>query len=82
MPTARVVGTVADHFKRSTPDVAATYAALILTLKSGKDVRSSRIRKHEQSSAIWWHLEIRVGGPAEVDAELRAWLAAAYQMVR
>jgi Domain of unknown function (DUF5655) len=117
MPTARVVGTVADHFTRSAPNVAATYAsllkaaralgpvreepkqasihlvresafagiatqraALILTLKSTKDIRSRRIRKHEQASANRWHLEIRLGGPAEVDGELRTWLAAAYQM--
>jgi len=117
MPTGRTVGTVADHFKRSVPDVAATYAALvkaaralgpvreepkqtsihlvrasafagvatqraalILTLKSGQDIRSHRIRKHEQASAHRWHLEIRLGGPAEVDAELRTWLAASYQL--
>ena len=113
----RTVGTVADHFTRSSRDVAATYAALlkaaralgpvyeepkqtsihlvresafagiatqraalILTLKSGKDIRSHRIRKHEQASANRWHLEIRLDGPAEVDAEVRGWLAAAYEM--
>jgi len=117
MPTGRTVGSVADHFRRSVPDVAATYAALvraartlgpvreepkqtsihlvresafagvatqrealILTLKSATDIQSHRIRKHEQASANRWHLEIRLGGPTEVDAEVRAWLAAAYQM--
>ena len=48
--------------------------ALILTLKSASDIRSPRIVKREQASAHRWHLEVRLDDPAQVDAELQAWL--------
>ena len=51
---------------------------MVLTIKSATDLKSPRIRKHEQASTNRWHLEIKLTGLEEVDAELRRWLAAAY----
>ena len=109
--------TVATHFEKSSPPVAATYAALlkasrklgpvreepkktsihlvretafagvatrkdalILTLKADRKIHSPRIMRSEQTSANRWHLEIRLTSPAEVDAQLRTWLANAYNL--
>jgi hypothetical protein len=60
--------------------VATREAALVLTLKSATDLASARIRKRERASAHRWHLEVRLAEPAEVDSELRRWLAAAYAL--
>ena len=60
--------------------VATRNAALILTLKSGRDIKSKRIHKHEQASAGRWHLEVRIERAAEVDRELIGWLRAAYEL--
>jgi hypothetical protein len=68
MPTLPVTGPMASHFQR---------AALILTLQSATDLTSPRIRKHDQASANRWHLQLRLTAPAEVDTEVRKWLAAA-----
>lgn len=70
------------HLNRSTAfaGVATQKAALVLTLKSASDIRSSRIRKHEQASANRWHVEVKLTSPADVDAELVSWLRAAYEM--
>ncbi len=70
------------HLNRGTAfaGVATQKAALVLTLKSASDIRSSRIRKHEQASAHRWHVEVKLTTPADVDAELVTWLRAAYEM--
>jgi len=60
--------------------VATQRTALVLTLKSSRDRKSPRIRKHEQASANRWHLEIRLDSPEAVDAELRDWLTEAYRL--
>jgi hypothetical protein len=54
--------------------------ALILTLKSGRDIRSRRIVRREQASANRWHLEIRLNDPAQVDAEIESWLKCAFDL--
>ena len=70
------------HLARKTAfaGVATRKNTLILTLKSATDLKSSRIGKHEQASANRWHLEVRLDDPAQVDAELVDWLAAAYAL--
>jgi Domain of unknown function (DUF5655) len=70
------------HLNRATAfaGVATQKAALVLTLKSATDIRSSRIRKHEQASANRWHVEVKLTTPADVDAELVKWLRSAYEM--
>jgi hypothetical protein len=60
--------------------VATRKSALVLTLKSGSDIKSSRIFKREQVSANRWHLEVKLAAPADVDPEIVGWLRAAYEM--
>jgi uncharacterized protein DUF5655 len=70
------------HLARKTAfaGVATRKNALILTLKSAKDLKSPRVSKHEQASANRWHLEVRLDDPAQVDAEIEGWLKAAYAL--
>ncbi len=70
------------HLVRATAfaGVAVQKAALVLTLKSDRDVASRRIRKREQASASRWHLEVRLENPGEVDAEIRRWLERSYML--
>lgn len=60
--------------------LATRSASLILTLKASSKVTSSRVRRAEQTSANRWHLEIPLATPADVDAELLAWLRQAYEL--
>jgi len=60
--------------------VATRKDAILLTLKAPADIASDRIVKREQVSARRWHLELRVKGPEDVDAELVAWLKTAYEL--
>jgi Domain of unknown function (DUF5655) len=60
--------------------IATRKTALILTLKSERRVASPRIHKVERMSANRWYFETRLSGPSDVDAELRAWLARAYNL--
>jgi hypothetical protein len=53
---------------------------LILTLKAQNDINSPRISRREQASANRWHHEIKLHAPADVDAEVKNWLAAAYDL--
>ena len=70
------------HLVRKTAfaGVATRQAALILTLKSAKDIGSPRIEKREQTSAHRWHLDIRLEKPSDVDRQLTGWLRAAYEL--
>ena len=70
------------HLVRTTAfaGVATRKSWLILTLKSAADLKSLRIKKHEQASANRWHLEIKLESTAGVDRELKHWLAAAYKL--
>jgi len=89
LAAARQLGPVSEepkktsiHLVRKTAfaGVAVRKEALILTVKSDTDIASPRISKHERASANRWHLEVRLGWPREVDAELVGWLARAYAM--
>ena len=60
--------------------VATRKDAILLTLKAPTDIASDRIVKREQVSARRWHLELRVKGPEDVDAELVSWLKTAYEL--
>jgi Domain of unknown function (DUF5655) len=62
--------------------IATRKTALILTLKSDRDRKSKRIAKREQASANRWHLEIRLEGPEQIDAELVSWLERAYELAQ
>ena len=58
--------------------VATRKNAIVLTIKSAEDIDSPRVIKREQVSAKRWHLEVRLSDPAEVDAEIAAWLRSAW----
>ena len=53
---------------------------MLLNIRSDKPIASSRVRKTEQVSKNRVHNELLVSSPAEIDAELLAWLAAAYSL--
>jgi hypothetical protein len=70
------------HLMRHTAfaGVATRRSSLLLTLKSAKDIRSSRIEQREHTSAHRWHLQVRLKTPADVDRQLTKWLSAAYEL--
>ena len=56
--------------------------ALILTLKSNRDIKHRRVHKTEQTSANRWHFEVRLNAPEEVDEEVRQWIRASYELAQ
>lgn len=60
--------------------IATQKSTLVLTLKAARDITSARIRRHQQASRERWHLEVKLSGPDEVDAEVVSWLRAAYEL--
>jgi hypothetical protein len=60
--------------------VATRKNAIILTIKSDRDLDSPRIHKSEQTSARRFHHEVKLTAPADVDAELIRWLKDAYAL--
>ena len=70
------------HLNRRTAfaGIATRKDSLVLTIKSKTDIRSPRIAKREQVSANRYHLEVRLTSAGDVDAEMRRWLKAAYEM--
>jgi hypothetical protein len=65
------------HNETPFASVATRKDALILTLRSEEDVRSSRISKHKHG-ASGWNLEIKLVRPQEVDHELQQWIRASF----
>jgi len=87
--TARALGPVTEESKKTSihlvrdtafAGVATRRSALILTLKSAKDIRSPRITKRQQTSASRWYVEIRLEQPSDVDRQLTSWLNASYDL--
>jgi hypothetical protein len=70
------------HLARRTAfaGVAVQRAALILTVKSDRDVKSARVKKRERVSANRWHIEVKLATPDEVDDHVRGWLERAYSL--
>jgi len=60
--------------------VATRKSAIILTVKSARQLSSPRIHKSERTSANRFHHEVKLGTPSEVDAELVKWLKDAYEL--
>ena len=60
--------------------VATRKNALVLTIKSDRDLDSPRIHKSEQTSARRFHHEVKLTMPSDVDAELVGWLKAGYEL--
>lgn len=89
LTAARRLGPVREDAKKTSihlvrrtafAGVATRKDALILTIKSERDIRSRRITKRQQASANRWHLEVRLNAPSQVDAELEAWLKRAFEL--
>jgi hypothetical protein len=60
--------------------VATRRNALVLTLKSDRDLDSARIHKSEQTSARRFHHEVKLTTVAEVNNELIGWLKDGYTL--
>ena len=60
--------------------VATRKSAIILTIKSDRDLDSPRIHKSEQTSARRFHHEVKLTTPVDVDGELIGWLKDAYAL--
>jgi hypothetical protein len=56
--------------------------ALILTLKSDRDIKHRRVHKTEQTSANRWHFEVRLTAPEEVDDQIREWIETSYELAQ
>jgi len=89
LEVARAIGSVVEEPKKTSihlvartafAGVATRRSALILTLKSVKEIRSPRIEKREQVSAHRWHVDVRLTKPSDVDRQLATWLSAAYEL--
>ena len=70
------------HLNRETAfaGVAVRKAHIVLTIKSDRKIKSPRIFKSEQTSAKRFHHETKLGAVGDVDAELKGWLKAAYDL--
>ena len=89
LKAARDLGPVGEDPKKTSIHLVRTSAfagvatrkdSLILTLKASAPLTSARVERSEQASAHRWHHEVRLRRPADVDRELRQWLAAAYAL--
>ena len=70
------------HLNRRTAfaGVAVRKGHVVLTIKSDRPIDSPRVFKSEQTSAKWYHHEVRLSAEKDQDAELRGWLRAAYDL--
>jgi hypothetical protein len=55
---------------------------VLLTLRTETAIVSPRVRKTEQASRNRHHNDLLVASPADVDGDLKRWLAAAYALVK
>ena len=60
--------------------VATRKDAVILTIKAAGDIDDPRVVMQQHVSANRWYLDVRLGALKDVDAQLRRWLKAAYEM--
>lgn len=70
------------HLNRRTAfaGVAVRKGHVVLTIKSDHPIDSPRIFKSEQTSAKRYHHEVKLSAVKDLDAELRGWLQAAYDL--
>ena len=60
--------------------VATRKSAIVLTIKSDRQLSNPRIHKSEQTSAKRFHHEVKLTSPADVNSELVKWLKDAYAL--
>jgi bifunctional ADP-heptose synthase (sugar kinase/adenylyltransferase) len=89
LAAARTLGPVGEDRKKTSihlvrrtafAGVATQKAALVLTLKSDRELKSRRLKRSQQTSPGRWHHEVRLDAPEQVDREVRGWLARAYAL--
>ena len=70
------------HLVRKTAfaGIATRKSFLILTFKSTSDFPSERISKREKASANRWHMEVKLESTTALDAEVKGWLKASYEI--
>jgi predicted transport protein len=70
------------HLNRKTAfaGVQLRKSHLILTIKSEKQIKDSRIARSEQTSASRWHNEAKIASSKDLDSKLIKWLKAAYEL--
>jgi len=70
------------HLNRKTAfaGVAVRKECLVLTIKSDRPIDSPRVFKSEQTSAKRFHHEVKLTAATDLDAELKGWLKAAYEL--
>lgn len=70
------------HFNHRTAfaGVSTRKESIVLTIKSGRQIRSRRVMKAQHNSANRWHHEVRLNRPSDVDAELLSWLREGYDL--
>ena len=70
------------HLNRTTAfaGVVVRKEHIVLTIKSDRAIASPRIFKSEQTSAKRFHHEVKLAKVKDLDAELRGWLQAAYDL--
>jgi len=85
----REIGPVREEPKKTSIHLVRTSALagvevrkdyLLLNLKSDHPLESPRVAKTEQLSARRFHQKVKLSSPGEVDAEIRQWLAHAYEL--
>lgn len=81
-PVAQDPKKTSIHLNRRTAfaGVAVRKAYVVLTVKSNRPIKSPRVFKSERTSAKRYHHEIKVSAVEDLDAELRGWLKAAYDL--
>ena len=70
------------HLNRATAfaGIAVRKNGLVLTIKSDRPIKSARLHKSEQTSAKRFHHEVKITKLSDLDAEIREWLWAAYEL--
>ncbi len=70
------------HLNRRTAfaGVAVRKTHIVITIKSDRPIKSSRVFKSEQTSPKRFHHEIKLSAIDDLDAELQGWLQAAYDL--
>ena len=70
------------HLNRKTAFAGITVRReyLLLTIKSDRTIKSSRIFKSEKTASNRYHHEVKIGNAADLNPELQGWLRAAYNL--
>ncbi len=82
MPTSLPTRTVREQCVGRAPAARALDAAILMagkTLEADADIRRRHSGRRGQVSAHWWHRELHLQTPGQVDREPRGWLRRAWE---